>query len=257
MEVFLFLFVAIVIILIFVFNYFFSKKAIVRRKLKKASFKSLSNFKSGDMAKIVGEVEFAAKPLTAPLSGRACAYYHVKVKQRVQRGKSTHWKTIIENDDTINYLIYDGEYYALIEDSHIKSYIVKDRNYSSGFLNDATPRLESFLNHNGYESEGIFGVNKTLKYEEGVLEKNEKVAVLGLGMWKDAKEFGLSSDIGKVLAISGVEQGYVYLSDDPDTLNKNVNRTQANRLERKRSYDREYNPKRKEKYKRRESRYKR
>uniref|UniRef100_UPI0032162125 hypothetical protein n=1 Tax=uncultured Draconibacterium sp. TaxID=1573823 RepID=UPI0032162125 len=255
MESSIFFIIAFIIMAIIVLSYFFSKKAIVRRKLKKAPFKSLAQFKSGDIAKIVGKVEFAEKPLIAPLSGRECAYYHVKVKERVQRGKSSHWKTIIEDDNTINYLIRDGEHLALIEDFHIKSYIVQDRNYSSGFLNDATPHLEGFLNSWNYESETFLGMNRTLEYKEGVLENQEEIAVLGQGVWKDAEEFNLPAGLGKILAISGVEQGYVYLSDDRDTLNKNVEITQKNRREREKSYERRDRMERRQRYNRRDVNY--
>lgn len=247
--------IILVVGLIIILGKLLSKKAIIKRKLMKAPYRSLSQFKTGQVGKIVGSVEFGEKPLTAPLSGRTCAYYHVKVEKRVSSGKSSHWETLIEEEDQIAYLIRDGKHFAIIADDHIRSYIVQDANYSSGLFDDATPNLEHFLGRHGYESEGLFGFNKTMRYREGVLENQEEVAVLGQGDWQEAKDFGLPAELGKVLAMQGVDQGYVYLSDDPDTLNTNVRETQNNKNEQKKSFDRSKAKKRKHRYNRDESGY--
>ena len=257
MNEYFFILIAFVVVGIIALRYFFSKKAIIRRKLKKAPYRSLSRFKTGDIGKVIGKVEFAEEALIAPLSGRECAYFHVKVEERVKSGKSHYWKTIIEDEDTINFLIREEDKCALVEDHHIRSYIVQDRNYSSGFLNDADANLEKFLQRYSRESTGFLGNNRTLRYQEGILELNEEVAVMGEGDWKEASEFGLPEGLGQVLSIKGVDQGYVYLSDDPGTLNKNVQATQRNKMERRRSYDRRSTQKRRDRYDRRDVNYKR
>lgn len=254
---FIFIIVVVVIGISILVSQIFSKKAIIKRKLKKAPYKKLSQFKDGDIAIIIGKVEFAEQPLTAPLSGRKCAYYHVKVEERKSSGKNSHWETVIDHDDSIKYLIREDKQYAIIDDYHQKSYIVHDKNFSSGFLNDASPELERFLNEWQYESEGFLGFNKSLKYKEGVLEKNEEVAVLGKGTWVNASEFGLPEELGKILAIKGIDQSYVYLSDDPDTMTKNVMTTQQNKVEQRKSFDRKSTYNRKHRYNREESKYSR
>jgi len=70
----------IVISIIFV-RFYFSRKAVVKRKLKKAAGVKISSFLSGEIAKVAGSVEFVGQPLIAPLSGRRCAYYYVLVEQ--------------------------------------------------------------------------------------------------------------------------------------------------------------------------------
>lgn len=216
MEMGIFYLVAFIIIVIVVLTFYFSKKAVIKRKLKKAEQKRIADFRDGDIAKIVGEVEFVDKPLMAPLSNRECSCYYVHIEQKVTSGKNSHWKTLIEEEVACKFLIKDGSQYAFINDDNIKSYIVQDRNYSSGFLNDASNHLEQYLNSKGYESEGFLGLNKTLRYKEGILEKGEEIAVLGKGEWKNSELVGLPAKYGRVLEITSLDEA-IYLSDDPDT----------------------------------------
>jgi hypothetical protein len=208
-----------VIIVAIILRFYFSRKAVVKRKLKKAAGMKISGFLSGDIAKVVGNVEFVGEPLIAPLSGRHCAYYYVLVEQLVSTGKSSHWKKIIEEEAGGIFVIRDGRYRAHINsDSTIKTYIVQDEEYESGFRKDATETLENYLRANNMESENLLGFNKKLRYKEGILEEGECMAVMGRGEWKNASEVNLPDSMGKILVLSSTDEEPIYLSDDPDTV---------------------------------------
>lgn len=209
--------VALVVIAVIFFSCYYSKKAIVKRKLKKAIDKHISTFLNGDIAKIVGKVEIIGNPLIAPLSGRKCAYYYVLVEQRVSNGKSTYWKTIIEEEVSGSFLVKDGRYCAQINTQKVKSYIVQDKMYTSGFMEDATEVLEKYLRAHNQKSECFLGFNKSLRYKEGVLEQGEMIAAMGRGEWKNSDSDQISEN-SRVLVISSTEEEPVYLSDDPDTV---------------------------------------
>lgn len=212
------------IIIIFIASKFFNRIARIKRKLKKANYKKITHFRDGDVAKIVGQVEFADNPLIAPLSKRECAYYYILIEQKVSSNDGSRWKTIIEEEKSNAFLIKEGNGCALINCDNIKSYIVQDKKYASGFLNDATDNLESYLNKKGYESIGLFGFNKKIRYKEGVLEEGEEIALYGKGVWKEAIELNLLEDYGKVLEITPTDKEAVYISDDPDiTLRRSMN----------------------------------
>jgi len=85
------------------------------------------------------------------------------------------------------------------------------------FLDDATDNLERYLNKKGEKSEGFLGLNKTLRYKEGVLERGEKIAVFGKGIWKDGAFLNLPEKYKKILEVTASEESAVYLSDDPNT----------------------------------------
>lgn len=226
----IFIVIAVIAIIAF-FTIFFNKKAIIKRKLKKAELKPINQFRDNEEARIVGEVEFVGEPLIAPLSGRPCAYYYVHVEQEKSTGKSSSWSTLIEEEVSGEYVIRDGANYAYINGRHIKSYIVQDRNYRSGFLNDAADHLENYLNRKGYESENMLGFNKTMRYKEGVLEKGEKIAVYGKGVWRSATELNLPEKFGRVLSISEPNDDEIYLSDDPDTTHEEVKKAHKEKVE--------------------------
>ncbi|BDX39517.1 hypothetical protein CYCD_28720 [Tenuifilaceae bacterium CYCD] len=217
-EYFLLIGVLVLVAVIVFFRCYLSRKAVVRRKLKNAIDKHISGFMNGDIAKIVGMVDIVGKPLYAPLSGRKCAYYYVLVEQRVSNGKSTYWKTIIEEERAGEFLLKDGRYCAHINTQKVKSYLVQDRIYTSGFMEDATEVLEKYLCAHGHKSENFIGLNKSLRYKEGVLEQGEVVAAMGRGEWKDAAQFNLSITLDRVLVIAATDDEPVYLSDDPATV---------------------------------------
>lgn len=197
---------------------YFSKKAVIKRKLKKAVGKKISDFISGDIAKVVGTVEYVGETLISPLSGRRCAYYYVLVEQQVSSGKSSHWENVIEEEVAGTFVIRDGRHCAHINSKNVKSVLVEDRQYSSGYGNDATAELERYLNAHGQKSEGTFGWNKNMRYKEGVLEEGELIAAMGRGEWKTAEQENLPDIYDRVLSITSTETEPVYLSDDPETV---------------------------------------
>jgi len=116
-----FLFFFIVAAGLIAYQYFFSKQAILKRKLKKKVAKELSQFKDGAIAKIIGTIEFVDPPLLAPLSYRKCALYYVHVEEKVSSGKNSHWDTIIEKRISSKFLIKDGDHYAYINALDLQS----------------------------------------------------------------------------------------------------------------------------------------
>lgn len=208
--------VIVVIGVILILSSTFSKKAVIIRKLRKTPNKKIKDFQNGDFAKIVGEVELTEELLIAPLSGRPCTYYYIIVEEKVSTGKSSRWSTLIEEEITNNFIIREDDNIALIDTEFVKSYLVPDRDYSSGFLNDATSNLEEYLNDHGYESTGFFGMNKTIRYKEGIIEPGEEVAVAGVGEWtEESYEFPNK----KILKITAQREHLVFLSDDPSAMN--------------------------------------
>ena len=87
------------------------------------------------------------------------------LSKKWHQAKVQSGKTIIEEEISNKFLIKEETSYAFINDKRIKSYIVQDESYSTGFFSDATENLENYLNSKGYKSEGSWGFNKTLRYK--------------------------------------------------------------------------------------------
>ncbi len=209
-----------VIIVIIIISYFFNSKAIIKRKLRKAVPRRISDCSDGEVAKIVGTVEFVDEPLISPLSQRPCCLYYVHVEKKVSTKNGSSWRTVIEEQVSSKFVIRDGYKYAFVDDNNLKSYILEDREYSSGFMEDATKVMENYLRAHGYESEGFLGFNRTLRYSEGILEQGEEIAILGQGEWKYADQIGLPAEYARVLVMSATNEDKIYLSDHPDTVRK-------------------------------------
>lgn len=214
------------LILTFIFYviwfFLFSKQARVKRKLKKAPLKSIMDFKNKETAKIIGKAELVNKVITAPLSGTECCHYYIKIQKKVYMGNSGqyHWATVIEEEVMTDYVINDNGYYAFIADDNIESHIVRDVKFKSDLLENPTEELKQYLKKHDYNSKYWIGLNKTLRYYEGKIDVNERIAVLGRGEWLHATELDLPKHYGKVLSISaGKKKKHVYLSDDGSVVN--------------------------------------
>lgn len=205
--------VPIAIAAIFIYGTFFNNSAIVKRKLRKANGKRIRDFQDEEVAKTMGKITYAGKTLIAPLSGRKCVYYHVEVVD--SSGKSS--RTLVNEEIAADVVIKDGNHYAIIETSLVKSHIIHDAKYRSGFLNDAGKKLENYLKVHGHESTNLLGFNKRIEYKEGILEEGELLAAAGKGKWKTNLEVKIKIPASRVLVISRDEKKPVYFSDDPDT----------------------------------------
>lgn len=208
------LIVAFIFYIIWIF--LFSKQARIKRKLKRAPLKSIIDFKNEETAKIVGEAEPINKTIIAPLSGTECCHYYIKVQKKVFFGhnKRYHWVTVIEEEVMTDYVINDNGHYAFISGDNIESHIVRDLEFKSDLFENPTRELKEYLKKHDYNSEYWVGLNKILRYYEGKIDVNERIAVLGKGEWLSATELDLPEHYGKVLSISAdKKKKHGYLSD--------------------------------------------
>ena len=208
----IFVIIGVVVIFIIVMALLFNKDARVKRALRKAPRMNIGDFTNGAIARLVGEVRLLEE-FASPLSKRLCAHYHIKVEQRRSSGKNSHWATIIDEARTVDFIVDDGTGRAIVETGQSQVAVVKDSHARSGTFNDATDDLEQLLQHYGKSSTGFLGLNKTIRYKEGVIEAGEMVAVFGKGQW-------IKDGSGKrQLVINKPGETMVLISDDPKTVN--------------------------------------
>ena len=128
-------------------KYVFCEQARHKRTLRRATRRPISEIKDGEFAKVVGRLRLAeTPPLEAPLTSRPCAYFEVKVEEKQSSGRSSHWETIVqtmESQETI--FVEDDSGKALVTLAAPQVVLHMDTHLESGFLNDASPRLEAFL----------------------------------------------------------------------------------------------------------------
>jgi len=138
----------------------------------------------GGLTKIVGQLGYCYPPLVAPISGRHCAAYQVLVEElevELLNPAKRKMVPIIHEIRGQPFLLYDETGRAFVAyDEQTGLLIKRDVDLKSGTLRDATPAMEALLNRYGHSSTRIFGMNKGIRYYEGVLEAGEWVTVIGM-----------------------------------------------------------------------------
>ena len=206
------------IILIGLLSYYFSKKNRMLREFKKTRKKSINSIKRNEYAKIIGKAKHVGEPLVAPLSGRKCVYYHVVVE--VKGDKS--WRKIIDDVKSQDFFISAASEMAIVKTSNLRAdskyiHLVKDFSKNSGFRKDAPENLEAYLKKHGKKSTGMFGVNKQMRYREGVIEIDENIAVKGMAEWESLNEPIKGYSYSKILTLTGKKQKLL-VTDEPKAL---------------------------------------
>ncbi len=184
--------IIVVVGLIIFLSYYFSQKQVVLRKLSKIPFKPATGLKTSELTKVSGKALHVKEPLLAPLSGRKCVFYTIKIEKRVSTGKSSHWKTIIDEEKAQEFFIDNRGDYVIVRPTqspkNYLSYLVKDKKTSSGTFNDPTPEFETLLKQYNIEPQNLLGFNKSLRYKEGIIEIGEQITVSGIAKWKTLSE---------------------------------------------------------------------
>ena len=198
---------------------YFSNKKTMLREFKKSRKKPINRIQENEYAKIIGRAKHVNQPLEAPLSGRKCVYYQVIVE--VKGDKS--WRRIINDEKHQDFFIESNSEMAIVKMSLLQKsmkrfFLVKDYKEKSGFRNDATEKLERYLKLHNKKSTAFLGINKTVRYSEGVIELNEPITVKGVAQWKILNEPIEGYSYSKILTLTGTKKEKLLVTDEPKAL---------------------------------------
>lgn len=199
--------------------FYFSSKNRILREFKKSRKKSLNSIKKNEYAKVIGIAKPIKEPLTAPLSGRTCVYYHVTVE--VKRDKN--WRKIIDHTESQDFFIATNREMAMVKTSDLDPafkhiHLVNDFNKNTGFRNDAPEKLEAYLKAHNKKSTSAFGFNKRMRYREAVIELNEPIAVKGMAEWQDLNTPINGYSYSKIITLTGTKKQKLLVTDEPKAL---------------------------------------
>ena len=189
------------------------------REFKKSRKKPINRIQENEYAKIIGRAKHVNQPLEAPLSGRKCVYYQVIIE--VKGDKS--WRRIINDEKHQDFFIESNSEMAIVKMSLLQKsmkrfFLVKDYKEKSGFRNDATEKLERYLKLHNKKSTAFLGINKTVRYSEGVIELNEPITVKGVAQWKILNEPIEGYSYSKILTLIGTKKEKLLVTDEPKAL---------------------------------------
>ena len=200
-------------------SYYYSNKSVLLRAFKTSRKKSINSIQQNEYAKVIGKAKYVNQPLIAPLSGRQCVYYHIIVEVKGDK----HWRKIIDDVKTQDFFIETNSEMAIVKSSNLNKssmrfHLVKDHKEKSGFRNDAPEKLEQYLISHNKKSTGILGINKSMRYSEGVIELDETIAVKGVANWKDLNEPIEGYSYSKILTLIGNKKEKLLITDEPKAL---------------------------------------
>jgi len=224
-------------------SYFWGKKKLIR-SFKGVERLKLQDCKDGEKVRIQGKLLSLSNPVLAPLSQRECVAFTLRASREVERASptgtgqvrsETAWETLKFEQHAEDFLIECGGDYVLVRTLGSEIIIRPDSihdisSYSldkGGFLtpeeNDLRKGILEAMEINSRPYVGVYAAN--LKFEEGVLEENEQVAIVGTGHWRnisDVKEFNLlaEKEVTRVFEICTTEGVQTYISDSQDLLDK-------------------------------------
>lgn len=213
--------IGIAVILVFYYN----DRNKVKRLLKKHSAKKILLCKDNEYVKIIGSAMSIDQPLISPISKTPCVYYQVQVQRQKSEseGGNVYWKTILKDEKFQDFIIQADENKAIVniekKDSKKIVHLIQEVKKRSGTFNNASEDVKAYLKSHGKKSTGLFGFNKTLRYVEGIVEIQEKIAVMGIANWKES-DHNFDQYSSKTLHISGDKINKLVLTDDPKAISK-------------------------------------
>ena len=159
------------------------------------------------------------EPFVAPFSKRKCVAFHFTIQQKKSNGKSSYWKTLVEQSNIQDFFIEDQGEVVMVKPkkapSNYISYMVTDRSISSGVFNAPTPEFLRLLKQYGIESTNLLGFNKSLRYSESIIEVGETITAGGIAKWKKLSEPLAGYSYSQIATLESSDSQKIVITDHP------------------------------------------
>lgn len=202
--------------------YYYSPKTIILRRLKKLPTQRIGSLRTNTYSKIEGKALAIEDPLVAPLSKRKCVFYKIEIEKKVSSGKSSHWKTIVEEERIQEFFVeQNSERIVVLTERQPKNYydyLVTDKETSSGTFNNPTPEFNALLESYNIKPEGFLGFNKQLRYSEAIVEVGERITVAGYIQWMDLETRIAGYSYSKIASLTAKGKDKILITDSPEAL---------------------------------------
>ncbi|MBS3097168.1 hypothetical protein J4209_00065 [Candidatus Woesearchaeota archaeon] len=168
------------------------------------------------MVEIFGEAfPQKGKALKSPFSNNDCVYYRYTIEEYRSSGKSSKWVIVKKGESRTYFYLKDETGSVLIDPKGAKIDIPKDFEFNSSLGKDPPDKIKSFLKSNGVGFEGLFGMNKTMRYIEHFIAPRDKVYIMGTAGDNPFVEEG-SSQRNEMDIMMQKGKDFYYISDKPE-----------------------------------------
>lgn len=125
----------------------------------------------------------AAQHQRGPFTDEPCVYWEYQVEEKRTRktknGTETYWATVASGRSKDPIALQDDTGVAVIDHGGSDLPTTVDTRYGSGWGKDPPQKVMDFLAKAHISHEGIFGLNKTMRYTERRLMEGTPIFVLG------------------------------------------------------------------------------
>lgn len=158
----------------------FSERERTKRALRDATQYAVGEFPDGAQGKVVGKVQLLGEPILAPLSGRSCVYYSIRVEEYRNNGTTGNWYQLLADEEGVNFAVDDETGSAVVHVEAAKIVLSEDHSTTSSSSDLPNEVERAFLDRHSKKGEDWVS-SKTLRYVEAVIEPGETVSVFGYG----------------------------------------------------------------------------
>ena len=153
-----------------------------RRKLARHRLWRLRELPEGRYARIVGRAHPVGEPLIAPMTGRRCVYYEVKVEGKGVAPSPGKMSVIAAETRAIPFLLNDGTGRAHVVPDGADVLVDFDArsDFSPQPLVVTPDHMAFYARHGKTVLGGIYGTE--LRYREAVIEVEDMITILGAGV---------------------------------------------------------------------------
>jgi hypothetical protein len=202
-------------------SWYFQEARRLGRALRAAKAWPIGELPESTAGRVIGEVHPLERVLESPLTGRACVYYVATVEERDVRWGA--WTTLVTERKGAPFLLHDDSGRAIVEPGGAEVALAFPIRSRSGTFDDATPAEEAFLARHGHASK-TWGLRRSIRYTEAVIEPGAMIAVLGAGVREPDPEArpaeGYRSAPPTRLRLTSSRQHPLVIGDDPSTVRR-------------------------------------
>lgn len=147
--------------------------------------KRIADVLDGEQVRIVGVVE-ARETVTAPLTGRPCAYWRVVVRER-RLGTRPRFVQILEDQDGTDFVVRDETGSAKVIHESVNAQLADAARFDfGGLLESPTPAVEAYLR--SHPSLRGVRLSQPMQLEERIVQHGDRLCAVGTGHWEAAPE---------------------------------------------------------------------
>ena len=196
---------------VLIYRVAFSPRARGGRRLERTPHTPIAEAPMGEPIKIVGRVRFVGEPLRAPMSGRPCVCWHVRVQEARQGAQGGSWNVVIDEVEGQDFMLEDDTGIAVVRGVLPEATLVQSGSWSDNYTDDFPPEVEKFLEDRGEQTHWKLG-KRVMRFEERTLDEGTQAAVLGVARGRDATR---KTD----LLLDSLDDGRLLVSNRPSALN--------------------------------------